>query len=163
MIARILPHPVLAAVLVVVWIMLVNALTPGSLVMGMIVATAVCKLTSIYWPERAKIGRPLLVAEYLGIVLYDIVVSSLQVARLILFRNPHTLRSQFITVPLDARTPEAIVALACTITLTPGTLSVDVSEDMRCLMVHCLDVADPAAAVEDIKQRYEQRLMRILT
>ena len=160
---RIFPHPVLAILLAIVWIMLMNQLTPGTLVMAAIVGIAVTKTTSVYWPERPRIRRPLLIAEYVGIFLRDILISNLQVAWLVLFRDPRSLNSRFITVPLEVSTPEAIVALAATITLTPGTLSVDVADDRRSLIVHCIDVADPAAAIADIKQRYEQRLMRILT
>ena len=160
---RILPHPLLALTLVLVWVMLLNQATVGTVVMGVIVGVAVSKLTSVYWPGRPRLHKPLLVAEYLGVFLYDVVVSNIQVARLVLFRRPETLQSRFVTVPLDVKTPEAIVALAGTITLTPGTLSVDVSDDRTELVVHCIDVADPAAAVAGIKERYEQRLKRILS
>lgn len=163
MIARMLPHPILATVLALIWVLLVNQVTIGTVVMGVIVGVSVAKLTSVYWPERPRIQRPLLIVEYLLVVLYDIVVSNLQVAYLVLFRDARTLRSAFVTVPLDARSPEAIVALAGTITLTPGTLSVDVSEDRRSLLVHCIDVDDPDGMVAGIKERYEQRLMRILS
>lgn len=163
MIERIFPHPVLAGLLAIVWIMLMNQLTPGTLVMGAIVGIAVTKLTSVYWPERPRIRRPLLIAEYLAVFLRDIMISNLQVAWLVLFRDPSTLNSRFITVPLEVATPEAVVALAATITLTPGTLSVDVADDRRSLLVHCIDVDDVDAAIADIKQRYERRLIRILT
>lgn len=163
MIERIFPHPVLAGLLTIVWIMLMNQLTPGTLVMGAIVGIAVTKLTSVYWPERPRIRRPLLIAEYVVLFLRDILISNLQVAWLVLFRDPRTLNSRFITVPLEASTPEAVVALAATITLTPGTLSVDVADDRRSLVVHCIDVDDVDVAIADIKQRYERRLIRILT
>jgi multicomponent K+:H+ antiporter subunit E len=102
------------------------------------------------------------VVEYLGIFTYDVVLSNIQVAYLVLFKRADALQSRFVTVPLDVRTPEAIVALAATITLTPGTLSVDVADDRATLLVHCIDVDDPEATVASIKDRYERRLKRIL-
>ena len=57
--------------------------------------------------------------------------------------------------------PEAISALAGTITLTPGTLSADLSADGRALLVHCLETKDAEATVANIKSRYETRLQRI--
>ena len=158
----ILPHPLLSLTLVVVWVMLANQINVGTVVMGAIVGVAVSKLTSVYWPGRPRLQRPLLVAEYLGIFIYDVIVSNIQVAYLVLFRRAHTMQSQFVTVPLDVQTPEAIVALAGTITLTPGTLSVDVADDRTSLLVHCIDVADPEKAVAGIKHKYEKRLKRIL-
>jgi multicomponent K+:H+ antiporter subunit E len=79
----------------------------------------------------------------------------------VLFRRAETLRSRFITVPLDLRTPEAITVLAGTITMTPGTVSADVSADMRALLVHCLETDDPDGVVAQIKSRYERRLKEI--
>ena len=72
-----------------------------------------------------------------------------------------SLLSRFVTVPLDLRSPEAITVLAGTITMTPGTVSADVSADGRALLVHCLETGDPAATAAAIKARYEHRLQRI--
>ena len=58
-------------------------------------------------------------------------------------------------------TPEAITVLASTITLTPGTVSADMSNHGHSLLVHCLDAPDPAAVRDEIKERYERRLMEI--
>jgi len=95
------------------------------------------------------------------VVLWDIVVSNIQVAKLVLFRRGDSLRSQFVVVPLELTSPEAIATLAGTITMTPGTVSVDMSADGRALLVHCLETDDPEGTVAAIKSRYEQRLMRI--
>jgi multicomponent K+:H+ antiporter subunit E len=64
-------------------------------------------------------------------------------------------------VPLEIRAPEAITTLASTITLTPGTVSSDLSDDGRSLLVHCLDAPDGDEVVAQIKQRYEARLKEI--
>jgi multicomponent K+:H+ antiporter subunit E len=158
---RMLPHPLLSFAIAGVWLLLVNDLSPGAIVLAVLAGMAIPKLTSAYWPGRPRIRHPLLVLEYLTLVLYDIVVSNIQVAWLVLFRRGASLRSGLITVPLDLRSPEAITMLAGTITLTPGTVTADVSADERSLLVHCLEVADPASAVQAIKSRYERRLKRI--
>ena len=64
-------------------------------------------------------------------------------------------------IPLELRSPEAIAVLAGTITMTPGTVSADLSSDGRSLLVHCLDAADPDDVVASIKSRYERRLKEI--
>jgi multicomponent K+:H+ antiporter subunit E len=101
------------------------------------------------------------VLSYFAIVLWDIIVSNIQVAYWVLFRRGESLRSRFITVPLDLSTAEAITTLAGTITLTPGTVSADLSADGRALLVHCLETDDPEATVALIKTRYERRLKEI--
>jgi multicomponent K+:H+ antiporter subunit E len=72
------------------------------------------------------------------------------------------IRPAFVWVPLDIQDPHGIVALAGIITLTPGTLSSDLSEDRRHLLVHALHCEDEAALVADIKARYEAPLRRAL-
>jgi multicomponent K+:H+ antiporter subunit E len=158
---KLLPHPFLAVVLALVWILLVNEFSWGTLVFGLLLGAAIAKLTSAYWPERPRVRNPLGILEYIGIVFYDIIISNIQVAYIVLFRRGDSLRSQFITVPLKLRSPEAIATLAGTITLTPGTLSADLSADGRSLLVHCLETPDAEATVTSIKSRYENRLMRI--
>lgn len=158
---RILPHPLLSATLMVVWVLLANDLSVGNLLLGAIIGIAVAKFSSAYWPGQSRVRHPLSILEYFGIVLRDIVVSNIQIAQLVLFRPSDKLRSRLVTVPLDLRSPEGIVVLAGTITMTPGTLTAEVSPDGGNLVVHCLDVADEEALVSSIKERYERRLLRI--
>ena len=95
------------------------------------------------------------------VVLWDICVANVQVAMIILFKANANTKPAWITIPLDLRTPEAITVLAGTITMTPGTVSSDLSADGRSLLVHCLDAPDPDAVRDDIKARYERRLKEI--
>lgn len=161
MLRRLLPHPMLSAILAAVWVLLVNELSWGAVAFGLLLGFGIAGLTSAYWPGRPRIRHPLAIAEYGAVVLWDIVVSNVQVAYLVLFRRGASLRSQFVTVPLDLQSPEAIATLAGTITMTPGTLSADLSADGRALLVHCLETTDPAGTVAAIKSRYERRLKRI--
>ena len=71
------------------------------------------------------------------------------------------LKPAWITVPLDLRQPEAITLLAGTVTLTPGTVSADLSESGHYLLVHVLHTDDPDAERDEIKSRYEARLKEI--
>ncbi|MGE0744160.1 MAG: Na+/H+ antiporter subunit E [Rhodospirillales bacterium] len=158
---RLMPHPWLTVLITVVWMLLNNSLSAGHLVLGLICGVAIPKITSVYWPGSPRIRNPVAIAEYTMVVLWDIVVSNVQVARLILFRSGDTLRSRYVTVPLALKSPEAITVLAGTITMTPGTVTADVSADGRALLVHCIEADDPAGVVAQIKSRYERRLMRI--
>jgi len=161
MLRRYLPHPVLSLVLAAVWILLNNEFTIGALALGVILGVLVPLFTSKFWPESPRIRRPLLIAEYCLLVLWDIVAANIQVAYLIVFRRSASLRPHFFTVPLDIRSPEAIAVLAGTITMTPGTVSSDLSADGRSLLVHGLDVENQEEVVAAIKRRYESRLKEI--
>lgn len=158
---RILPHPGLSALLLLIWLLMLNALSMGGLVLGGIFAIVIPLFTAAFWPDRPlmKWGLPLL--GFLLLVLRDIVVANFHVARLILFRRNAELRTAWLSIPLDLRSAEAITLLAGTISLTPGTVSADISTDGRFLLVHALDVDDPEAEIANIKSRYERRLMEI--
>jgi multicomponent Na+:H+ antiporter subunit E len=67
-----------------------------------------------------------------------------------------------VAVPLDLETDLQITLLATCITLTPGTLSLHVSEDRRTLYVHAMYIDDPDQLVREIKQGFEQRIREII-
>lgn len=161
MIRRLLPHPALSVLVAVVWMLLVNELTFGALFLALIIGVLAPLVTSRFWPDRPKIRFGPDMAGYVAIVLWDIVVANFQVAWIILTRRNRDLRARWLVVPLELRSPEAITVFAGTISLTPGTVSSDVSADGRALLVHALDVADPEAEVARMKQRYETRLLKV--
>ncbi|MFN3668878.1 MAG: Na+/H+ antiporter subunit E [Brevundimonas sp.] len=161
MIRRLLPHPALSVLMALVWMLLVNEFTFGALFLALVFAVLVPLVTSRFWPDRPRIRFGRDAAAYLAIVLFDILAANFQVAWIILTRRSRDLRSRWLVVPVELRSAEAITVLAGTISLTPGTVSSDVSADGRALLVHALDVADPEAEVARIKQRYEARLLKV--
>lgn len=161
MLKRLFPHPGLTVFLIMFWLLLANAWTLGSLVMALIIGLAVPLVTSAWWPGRPLIRHPLGLIAYTGIVVWDVIVSSFQVARIILFMPRDQIRSAFVAVPVDLKSPEAISLLAGTITMTPGTLTADWSADGKTLLIHSLHAPDPDEVRDGIKSRYETRLKRI--
>jgi multisubunit Na+/H+ antiporter MnhE subunit len=100
----------------------------------------------------------------LSLALYflkELTVSNLRVAGAVL--SPDTgIRPGFLVVPLELRTERAVTALASMITLTPGTLTVDVADDRSHLLVHCMFLEDdPAAQVAALKRDYERRIREV--
>ena len=158
---RWLPHPWLTLVLVLLWILLLNSFSVGGLLMGVVLGVLISHLTSQFWPERPPIKSLGKAFSYLGLVAWDVVVANMQVTRIILFRRADSLAVRWVVLPLELRSPEAISVLAGTITMTPGTVSCDLSADGRSLLVHCLDAPDAEDAVRAMKDRYEARLKEI--
>lgn len=158
---RIFPHPYLSALLAVTWMLLVNRLAVGSVVMAVFLATVIPLATATYWPGRPRLTRPFALIPYLALVLWDVILANIQVARIILFMPPDQIKSTWITVPVDLKAPEAIALLAGTITMTPGTLTAGMTRDGSALLIHALHAPDPDAILDTIKTRYETRLKRI--
>jgi multicomponent K+:H+ antiporter subunit E len=161
---RLFPHPLLSVLLLVCWLWLNNTLAPGHVLLGAVLGVGIPYVTRRFWPEPLEVHHPLLVAEYVAVVTYDVIVANLQVAVIIL--GPLSrLQPAFVRVPLALRTDFAVVALASTVTLTPGTVSVEIEDDGnggRVLLVHALRCLDADELVRTIKQRYERRLQEIL-
>ena len=161
MFTRLIPHPLLSLTLILVWLGLVNTFTLGNLILGTAFGLAIPMLTAAYWPNRPTIARPLKIAEYVLIVLWDIVLANVQVAMIILFKREPKIRSHWIPIPLELTSAEAITVLAGTITMTPGTVSATLSADGSAILVHCLHTDDPDSVRDEIKTRYESRLLEI--
>jgi multicomponent K+:H+ antiporter subunit E len=157
---RILPHPLLTPALAGVWLLLNNSLAPGHILLGLLLGWLIPLFTLRFWPETVRIRQPGVLLRFLGVVVFDIVVANLAVARLII-GSPARLRPAFIEVPLALESDLAISLLANTICLTPGTVSALLSEDRRVLLVHALDAPDPKAVREQIKSRYEAPLKAV--
>lgn len=157
---RLLPHPLLTPILAAVWLLLNNSLAPGHVVLGLLLGWFIPWFTLRFWPERVRIRRPLALLRFIAVVLYDIVVANLVVARRILGR-PSRLKPAFVSVPLALETDLAISLLANTICLTPGTVSARLAPDRRSLLVHGLHVPDAAGLVASIKARYEAPLKEV--
>ena len=161
MMRRLLPHPVQTLIIILLWMLLANQFAWGSLVFAIILGIAIPACVSAYWADRPKIKSPVKLAIYLLIVVYDIVKANIDVAKIVVFTPRRDLRPAWIVIPLEIQVPEAITLLAATITLTPGTVSADLSEDGSALLVHCLHAPDPQAVIDDIKTRYEGALKEI--
>lgn len=161
MIRKILPHPFLTLLLVVVWMILVAKMTLGNLVLALALGWIIPIVTAAYWPERPMVRNPLMIVEYVLVVLWDIIKANVVVAFVVLFKPNSKIKSHWIAVPLELKSAEAITVLAGTITLTPGTVSAMLCADGSSILVHCLDTDDPDAVRDDIKTRYERRLLEI--
>jgi multicomponent Na+:H+ antiporter subunit E len=98
------------------------------------------------------------VIVFLGFVLWSILKANLEVARIVL-RPRLNIRPGIIAVPLDVRSANGVTLLANLITLTPGTVTLDVSADRRTIYVHAIDIGDAEAIRADIKQNFERRVM----
>ena len=158
---QLFPHPMLSATLFLAWLLLANSMAVNSLLMAAFLATLIPIMTRAYWPSRPQIRHPLRLVSYIALVVWDILLANIQVARIILFMPADQIKSAWITVPVDLPCPEAIALLAGTITLTPGTVTAEFSADNKALLIHALHAPDPDATRAEIKSRYESRLQRI--
>jgi len=157
---RFLPAPLMSLCLLTIWLLLNNTLAPGQVLLGALLALGIPHFTERLQPDKPRLRRPAVALRLAGVVLWDVVVANFQIAILVL-GSESRLRPSFLDVPLDIRSRPGAVALAGIVSLTPGTLSVELSPDARTLRVHAFDLADARAVADSIKARYEKPLMEI--
>ncbi len=157
---RFLPSPLLSLVIVVLWLLLAGDFSAGSLVLALVLAIVLPLCASLLQPEHVRLHRLPALLKLIRRVLWDMILSNVEVARRIL-GSESNIHPGFIWVPLDIHDLHGITALASIISLTPGTLSTELSGDRRFLLVHCFDLKDPEATIAEIKSRYESLLMEI--
>ncbi|WP_290698252.1 Na+/H+ antiporter subunit E [Amphritea sp.] len=157
---RLLPMPLHSLILFVVWLLLNNTVAPGHLLLGAFLAIGIPLLTSGMQDAQPGFRKPLATLRYVFMVIGDIIAANFEVAKLVV-GSSKKLSPAFIAVPLNIEHELPITILASTVSLTPGTVSAEVSEDKKWLYVHVLNLTDKDELIASIKHRYERPLMEI--
>lgn len=150
----------LPAVLLTLWLLLNNTVSPGHIALGTVLSLLLAWAAMALRPLRSMPKRPLTALKLIYHVIIDITRSNFDVAYLI-WRGPLSHTPGFINIPIDARDPHALAALACIITYTPGTVWSGFSDKNNVLTLHVLNLKDHNYWINLIKQRYERPLIEI--
>jgi multicomponent K+:H+ antiporter subunit E len=154
---RLFPLPVTSLAIFGLWLVIASSYSFGSVVLAAIVAVSIPLWSSRFWPNAPRLAKPMQAAGFFLLVCRDIVAANIVVARQVL--GPlDRIRPAFLEVPLDLDDPFVATLLAGVVTLTPGTVSIDIDMERRILHVHALNAPDPAATIAEIKSRYEAPL-----
>lgn len=142
------------------WVLMAENYSAGTVLMGLLLAVLMPQISARLEREFAQIGNAWALLPLAAKLLWDLLVANVTVARQVLGPEKE-LHSAFIWIPLELTNIHGISALTSVITLTPGTVSTELSEDRKHLLVHFLHVDDPDKAVAEIKQRYEVPLRKV--
>lgn len=161
---RWLPMPWISLGLLLAWPLLVGGMSVLVGIGAVVLALGLPLLSRRMQPATRPARRPLAILRLIFIVAWDIVVSNVVVARLVLGRMS-ALRPTFVEVPVETDHPIVLNLLASIITMTPGTVSATVDGGAAGtrprILVHALNCDDPPALAADIKSRYERPLLEI--
>jgi len=154
--------PVLVLGLTALWLILQETIEPAQILLGLALAVLLAAASSRLRPLHASVRRIDVAAGLVLVVLWEIILSNIAVARIVLglVRN-REVRSGFVQIPLAMRDPYGLAALAAIITATPGTVWAGLSADRKELTLHILDLEDEQHWIGYIKNRFERPLMRI--
>mgnify|MGYP002735226242 CR=1 FL=1 len=95
-----------------------------------------------------------------GIVLFGMFAYDLVVARIIVAPRKENLPA-IVVIPVDAKTRWGVALFAYLVSVTPGSTSLHVADDLSALYVHLLHAPDPEARIHGIKQLYESHILRM--
>jgi multicomponent Na+:H+ antiporter subunit E len=96
----------------------------------------------------------------LGFFVWELVLANVRVA-LDVVRPEHSIRPAVVAIPLDARSDGEILLLSALINITPGSVTIDVSDDRRTLYVHVMHMQSPDRTRREIKDGFERRILRL--
>ena len=147
--------------LALVWALASGRISLLSLMIGVVLGYGVLWVSQpLMGPSRYFQKLPIAI-RFFGFFVWQLLLSNLRVAYDVI--TPHLyMRPGIIAVPLDATTDREITLLANLITLTPGTLSLDLSDDRRTLYVHAMFVDSPDSVRHSIKNGFERRLLELI-
>lgn len=157
---RIFPRPALSTAIFLLWAALADSASPGTLLLGALLALALPFITLPFWPDAPRLARPGAALAFAARLAADILAANLAVARRVVGPLAR-LNPAFVEVPLELRDPFVATLLGSIVSLTPGTVSIDVDTERWVLSLHALDAPDPDALIRDIQQRYEAPLKEI--
>jgi multicomponent K+:H+ antiporter subunit E len=155
-----LPHPLLSLLLLFLWLLLNDSLSPGQILLGAVLGLLIPLFTRRFWPEMVRIRRPFLALKLAALVIYDVIVANFVVARVVLGPSD-AIEPKFVWIPLDLEGDFAVTLFASVISLTPGTVSANLDAGRRHLLVHALSESDPRGLAQRIKERYEAPIKEI--
>lgn len=162
--------------LALLWMALSGEFTIANFVLGFVLGSF------LLWLGRSVIGRlryfqkdeelpppkhiftkAVQVIKFVLFFIWEIIVANIDVMLTVLSPRLSFLRPAIIAIPLDVQTDAEITLLANMITLTPGTLSLDVSFDKTVLYVHCFYVDDLEEKKQEIKQSFERLIHEVVS
>lgn len=157
---RLFPSIPLSLAVFLFGILLTDQVTRGFIFVAVVLALLIPQVARRLEREFAYIGslRPL--PALILVMLYDIARANLHVVRLVLGPQKD-IHPGWVWIPLELTNIHGITALAGLITVTPGTVSAELSDDRRYILIHVLDLKDPQAVIDEIKTRYEKPLREI--
>lgn len=148
---RLTAHPVLLVWLTAVWVALWGSLTPANVLGGLAVGATLLMLFPLPEVPRDGLLRPVALVRFLLFFLWELVKASITVVLQVL--QPRAgLRQAVVAVPVVGTSDRLLTLVANAVSLTPGTLTLEVDRPRSVLYVHVLDIGGHGGAADDVRR-----------
>lgn len=148
-------------ILSMIWAMLLGEINLGTIASGFILAYFILFTLFRKQAGESYFARGPRLIKFILFYLFELFRSNLVIAWDIVTPT-HYMRPGVIAIPLEAKTDVEITVLSNLITMTPGTLSLDVSEDRKVLYVHAMYIDNVQTLRQHTKDSLERRVLEIL-
>ncbi|WP_440946491.1 Na+/H+ antiporter subunit E [Methanosarcina sp. T3] len=149
----------------VIWCLVSGQITLGSVLLGLIFGVVVVapfselyRLDEVVHPTGDWISKIPKKLMYFYVLIKEIIKANIVVAKIVI-KPKIDIKPGIIAVPIRTKTNIGITGIANTITLTPGTLTVDISDDKSVLYVHSIDATDPQGVRDSIRDDLEHYVL----
>ncbi len=147
--------------LALLWALLSGEISTFNLIIGFVLGYLVLGMMAAQGSEKSYFKKVRQTVAFALVFFKELAVSTYRVVYDILTPT-HYMRPGVIAFPMEAKTDAEITMLANIITLTPGTLSLDVSEDRKILYIHAMYVDDPDELRREIREGLEKKLLEMM-
>lgn len=143
-----------------VWMFLKSSFQPDTFIIGYIIGLLIIYATRRFFSSRFYVYRVFSIIKLLGIFIRELILSNFAVLKVILQPKLHVTPGIFA---METVLTEAwqITILSNLITLTPGTLVVDISDDNKTLYIHAMDISDKESTVKSIQNSFEKAILEV--
>jgi len=146
--------------LAVLWVFMAGEVTPTNILAGLVLGYVMLLFSHRVLAPSSYYWKGYHLAKFILFFLWELLKANLKVAYDVATPT-HYMRPGVIAIPLDLETDEQITLLANLITLTPGTLALDVSSDKKVLYIHAMYVIHEEAIRREIKEGFENRVLEL--
>ena len=158
---RLLPHPVLSAMLLGLWLLFQQSAGLGHVLVGAVLALGIPLSVAPLLPDQVLFRRPLAILKIIAYASIDIVRSNLAVFWVLVHPDAKP-TAGFVEVELELTHPFGLSVLACLVTAIPGSAWLEYDRTRSMVLIHVFDMVDEDEWVRTLKSRYEQPLMELL-
>ncbi|MFG6121292.1 MULTISPECIES: Na+/H+ antiporter subunit E [Thalassobacillus] len=151
---------VINIVIALMWMFLSESYTFTTFLVGYIIGIILLYVLRRFIPDAFYLNRVLKVIKLLLLFMKELILSNIDIVKLV-YKPKLDVQPGIFALPTELKSNWEITMLANLISLTPGTLSIAVSEDYSKIYIHAMDIPDVVESINDIKETFEKAIMEV--
>ena len=150
----------LNVVLALTWMFLTTSNSAASFIIGYLIGAIILFIFRRFFKTRFYLHKVVAVIRLLGIFIRELLIANFDVFKTII-RPKLELRPGIFTYETELKSDWQITLLSCLITLTPGTLVLDIGPDNKTLYIHALNLSEIKEMQQSIKNSFERIILEV--